>query len=306
MKPKIDAATAAEKYDSGLTLVQIAQEFDATEASVRRALLRAEQEGWVRPRLRPLSEVVLEKPLVHTLTEGSLAITADYHFPLTNYELLNRFLDDAAKLDVRALAVAGDWWNQDSLSRFDSKQDSAGLAEELEAGNLAMRRVLELFDTVYFTWGNHDARVHKTMGYKVPFATAMRMMFYDVPDKMLAKVQFSNLDHMIVQAFEYADRGQDTWYVCHPKTYSRRPLVTAMELSAIRGENIMCAHSHHHAYGWDRSGRYRLVEVGGFFDGSKVEYLQRTDVYPTWTNGYSFLDENNQLFLRGSGVALAP
>lgn len=306
MKPKVNDLEAAALYDDGKTHDQIALVFGATEASVRRALARAEQQGWVRPRLRPLTEVSLETPLVHTLTEGALAVTADYHFPLTNYDLLNRFLDDAHRHGIRHLAVAGDWWNQDAASRFDSKQASAGMESELEAGNLAMKRVLELFDQVYFTWGNHDARIHKQLGYKVPFTTAMKMMFYDVPDKLLAKVQFSNLDHLKVQAFEYADKGEDTWYICHPKTYSRRPLVTAMELAAVRGENIMCAHSHHHAYGWDRSGRYRLVEVGGFFDGSKVEYLQRTDVYPTWTNGYAFLSEDNQLTLRGSGVALVP
>jgi hypothetical protein len=65
----------------------------------------------------------------------------------------------------------------------------------------------------------------------------------------------------------------------------------------------MCAHSHHHAYGWDRSGRLRLVEVGGFFDRHKTEYLQRTDTYPHWQNGYAFLTSDNELVMRGKGVS---
>ena len=303
-KPKYLPAVYTALADEGYGPTEIARELgDVTEASVRRGLEKARKDGW-HPIIRPHTSITLEKPLRHVLaTDGSLAVTADFHFPVTDYEFVNEFLAECAQRNVKKLLIAGDFLNMDALSRFDHKQESAGLNEEITMANKAMRLILNQFDDVYFTWGNHDARFHKAMGYKVDFATSMKMVFHDLTDAQKERLHISNLDHMVVDAYEFPDLGEDKWFVCHPKTYSRKPLSTAMELAATKNMNIACAHSHHHAYGWDRSGRLRLVEVGGFFDREKVEYLQRTDSYPNWQNGYMILTESNELILRGRGVS---
>lgn len=302
-KPKYLPEVYTKFADEGLGPMEIARRLgDVTEASVRRGLEKAKKEGW-HPVLKPDGPILVEKPMRHFLTEGALAVTADFHFPITDYEFVNQFLADCSKRNVKHLVIAGDFLNMDALSRFDAKQESAGLQKELDSANRAMRLILNQFDQVYYTWGNHDARIHKTLGYKVDFVTSMKMVFYDVPDAMMERLALSNLDHMIVDAFPYSDGGEDSWYICHPKAYARRPLSTAMELAAIKNMNVACAHSHHHAYGWDRSGRLRLVEVGGFFDRHKVEYLQRTDTYANWQNGYMILTEDNEAILQGRGVS---
>ena len=302
-KPKYLPEVYTGFADQGLGPMEIARRLgDVTEASVRRGLEKARKDGWV-PAILPDGPTVIEAPMRHALTEGAIAVTADFHFPITDYDFLNEFLRDAASRNVGHLLIAGDFLNMDALSRFDHKQESAGLQRELDTANKAMRMLLNQFDHVYFTWGNHDARIHKTLGYKVDFRTSMLMTFYDVSDEQKRRLHISNLDHMIVDAFPMNDGGEDAWYVCHPKAYARRPLSTAMELAAIKNMNVACAHSHHHAYGWDRSGRLRLVEVGGFFDRHKVEYLQRTDTYSNWQNGYMILTEDNEAILQGRGVS---
>jgi predicted phosphodiesterase len=303
-KPKYLPEVYTRLADEGLGPMEISRHLgDVTEASVRRGLEKAKRDGW-HPRIKPDAEIVLEKPLRHYLSEGALAVTADFHFPVTDYEFVNEFLAECAQRNVKNLLIAGDFLNMDALSRFDAKQDSAGLTAELDMANKAMRTILNQFDLVYFTWGNHDARLHKALGYKVDFRTAMKMVFYDVSDKQKERLHISNLDHMLVGVTPmYELAGENAWYICHPKSYSRKPLSTALELAATKNMNIACAHSHHHAYGWDRSGRLRLVEVGGFFDREGVEYLQRTDTYPNWQNGYMILTEDNEVILRGRGVS---
>lgn len=303
-KPKHDWTEYAALADLGKGPEAIAKLLgDVDEKSVRRGLAKAEAHGWEPPKLSEPDPIILERSLKYTLTEGALAVTADYHFPLTDYPFLNQFLKRTAADGVKSLAIAGDFWNNDALSRFEYKQDTANLDVELARGNEAMIALLEQFDRIIFIWGNHDSRFHKALGYKVDFKTAMKMMFHEVPDRLLNKLELSNLDHFKVDAFPYADVGEDTWYICHPKTYSRIPLNGAIRIAAVKQCNILTAHSHHHAYGHDASGRFLVGEVGGFFDRHKVEYLNRTEGFPHWQNGYAILTEDNDLIMRGRKVS---
>jgi hypothetical protein len=294
--------------DTGLNHKQIAVRLgDVDETSVRRGLERAKLNGWTPPVLREPSPIILERSVEYVLSDsGALAVTADFHFPLTDYPFLNTFLRTCSANGIKNLAIAGDFWNMDALSRFEYKQDNANMQTELARGNEAMIAMLEQFDQVIFIWGNHDARFHKAMGYKVDFKTAMKMAFHDVPDKLFDKMTISNLDHFKVRAFPYADVGEDTWYICHPKSYSRTPLMGAIKIAAVKQMNVLTAHSHHHAYGHDASGRFVVGEVGGFFDRHKVEYLNRTEGFPHWQQGYAILTEDNDLIMRGRKVRYEP
>lgn len=239
----------------------------------------------------------LEKPIrIDSRKEGPGAVTADWHHPLTNYELVNSFLDHARDIGATNwLAVAGDWFNIDALSAFDFKQDGADLPKELEGSTLTMRKVLETFDRVVLSWGNHDARVHKALGYKVPFTHAMKMMFHELEPELMARIQFTNLDHI------WIDTEQGPYYVAHPKAYNQNPLTNARRLATIKHAHIITGHSHHTALGHDPSGKFVTAEIGGFFDASKTQYLQRTTSYPHWQNGYGFIEADGFLVVEGQG-----
>lgn len=239
-----------------------------------------------------MARIAVERPIVH---RGAAAIAADFHVPLTDHKYVGKFLEHCEQVGMQTLIVAGDFWNLDSLSSFDSKQQSAGLEREIADGNSLMRRLLGSFDRVLMCWGNHDARLHKTLGYRASFATAMRMLFHDLAKDELGRLTISNLDHVIVKA------GKRPWYVCHPKSYSSTPLTGARKIAAVKGMNVLTAHSHHCAIGYAADGVHVVAELGGFFDAKATEYLQRSTAFPLWTQGYALIDESGMIDVHSPG-----
>lgn len=268
------------------------------EASVRRGLRKAGYKPYLVPAgvIKQL-HVELEKPIrIDSKADGAGAVTADWHHPLANYGLINEFIDHARDIGATNwLAVAGDWFHIDALSSFDSKQATADLEKEIKASAMALAKVLETFDKVYMSWGNHDARVHKALGYKVPFTTAMRMMFADLDSSLMERVHLSNLDHI------WIDTARGPYYLSHPKAYASNPLVNARKLATIKHAHVITGHSHHTALGHDPSGKFVCAEIGGFFAADKTEYLQRTTTFPVWQNGYGFIDREGFLMVEGQG-----
>lgn len=271
-----------------LTNVEVGVHLGVSEAAVRRAF-----QGHHRPRLE--HRVEIEKPVRLGLEHGDIALAGDLHVPLTNWRFLNRFLADMKAEKVKTLGIPGDFWNADQASEFDYKQKAAGMADEKRIGTEVMTAMLETFDRVVFSWGNHDARYHKLLRYGLSFTETMRMLFCDVPDRLLERVTFTNLDHFWIDDGRFNDTP---WYVCHPKSYSSIPLTQARRLAAKHLCNVVTAHSHHHAVGHDVSGRFVCAEVGGFFDASVTEYLQRSTHFSNWQNGYAVVRADNTLEMR--------
>jgi hypothetical protein len=277
---------------------EIADQLGVDEASVRRGLRRAGYKPYLVPASAiSLLDTVLEDPIrIDSRKLGPGAVTADWHHPLTNYDLVNTFLDHARDIGATNwLLVAGDWFHVDWLSRFDFKQETAGAKKEIMASTITLEKVLETFDRVILSWGNHDARLHKTLGYKVPFSTAMRWLFEPVADELMARVELSNLDHVIV------DTAQGPYFVAHPKAYSSVPLTNARRLASKKLMHVVTGHSHHTAVGHDVSGKFVSAEIGGFFAADKTEYLQRSTTFPEWQNGYGFIDSDGYLIIEGQG-----
>jgi hypothetical protein len=302
-QPKHDPQAYVELKEQGLSNVRIADVLDVSEAAVRRGLHKAEQAGLIEPQYlvptyaQQRVAVSLEKPIrIDVAKDGPGAVTADWHLPLTDFPLVNTFIEHAREVKATNwLLIDGDFFNLDALSVFDFKQESGGLPAELYASTCTMSKLLETFDKVYFSWGNHDARVHRSLGYKVPFATAMRMMFHELDPKLMDRITLSNLDHQIVET----PRGP--YFVAHPKSYTSVPLSGARRLASVKLMNVITGHSHHTAIGHDPSGQFTVAEIGGFFDKEKTQYLQRSTNYPNWQNGYGFIDSEGYLTVEGQG-----
>jgi len=228
-------------------------------------------------------DIVLDKPIEFA---GNIMLTADWHIPLYDPSYVNNMLRTAKREDIKTLCIGGDFFNFDALSQYEPKQEDAGLEGELEEGIAVMRVLLETFDQVFYLWGNHDARMHKALGFAIRFREAMKLVFGGVGSDALDKITFTNLDHMWIHG-----HGEDPWYVCHPRTYSRAPLSGATKLAAKTNSHVACAHSHHCAVGYAVNGKHMVAELGGLFDYHKTAYLQRSTTFPTWQQGYGWLKD---------------
>lgn len=223
--------------------------------------------------------------------DKSYAITADWHIPLYDPDYVNTFIQDARNRGIRSLIVAGDYFNFDALSRFDPKQEGAGLGAELAEAEEVMRVLLESFDDIVYLWGNHDSRLHRALGFTIQFREAMKLVFGALGAEALNRITFTNLDHVWIG---------DKWYVCHPANYTRIPLSTARALSTKYECSVITAHSHHCAVGYGINGTNVVAEIGGLFDRHKTGYLQRSTTFPTWAQGYAFL-EGGRLCVQSPG-----
>lgn len=287
--------------DSGMTNYEIARELgDVDEASVRRGLAKVGYKPYLLPTaFQKKLSTSLETPIWINATksgDGPGALASDFHLPLTNWGLVNEFIDHARDIGAtKWLAIAGDFFNIDSLSQFDFKQPESSLHAEQYAGNTVMKKLLETFDKIYFSWGNHDARVHKALGYNVDFATAMKMMLFELSDEEMARITFSNLDHITIHT------AQGDYRVNHPKSYSAAPLTQARKMASKYLCHIVNAHSHHTAISHDVSGKFVCAELGGFFQANKTMYLQRTTSFAEWQPGYGFIDTDGYLVIEGAG-----
>lgn len=269
----------------------LADMYGVNESSIRRGLPLRGVKRFLVPEDQTFVErfqVDLDKP--YELPAQDVAITADWHIPLYDPAYANKFIKEARARGHKTLVVAGDFFNFDALSAYDPKQDSANLEFELQEATSVMKALLETFDTIYYLWGNHDARLHRALGFSIKFREAMKMVFGNLGDEALAKIKFTNLDHMIV----------GDWYVCHPANYTRIPLSTARTLAAKYTLNVITAHSHHCAVGYATDGIRVVAEIGGLFDRHKTGYLQRSTTFPTWAQGYAFL-EDGKLIVRSPG-----
>lgn len=289
--PNVNWEEAARlSTDKGWSNYRIADHFGVNESTIRRGL---KQQVQIDDLAFGGMDVVLDVPLEHY---GNLAVTADWHIPLYDPEYVNTFLTDAKERGHTHLVIAGDFFNFDSLSSYDPKQVDAGLEVELAEAKKVMRVLLDQFDTVYYIWGNHDARLHKTLGFKIQFKEAMRLVFGDLGRELLSKIRFTNLDHMWVRTPD----GMPDWYICHPANYTRMALNTAKVLASKYNANVITAHSHHCAVGYGVDGEKVVAEIGGLFDRHKTAYLQRSTTFPTWAQGYAFI-ENGRLIVQSPG-----
>ena len=295
---QINDDRAVELATIGLSNQEIADQLGCSEASIRRALRR---KGFTR-HLIPVDlesrfHVGLDKPLVYNNVDA--IVTADWHIPLYDPAYVNEMIETARTFGIRTLIIAGDFFNFDALSQYDPKQDDANLTREYYEGLAVMRVLSETFDRIVYVWGNHDARMHKALGFALQFKEAMKMVFGALGKDILSKIEFTNLDHMWLcfgeagklesgqQAYEAYDPAQ-RWYICHPQAYSKVALTTARAMSPKVNANVITAHAHHCAIGYAVDGKKVVSEAGGLFDATKTAYLQRSTTFPTWQQGFGY------------------
>ena len=226
-------------------------------------------------------------PLVDELRiSGNGVVSSDWHLPLTNYANAARLIESAVQHGATSwLLIVGDFFNLDALSRFDGKQKTAALEIEMEQASKLLVILLDVFDTIYLTKGNHDWRLMEKLGLHERFEQFIKILMPDVPREQLERIVVTKNDYAIV------DTPEGTWWCAHTHQYSKIPLSVPRELCDIHGMHVAAAHRHHHGITMSKGG-YMAVELGGLFDASKTEYLRKyTTTFPKWVPGWMILHE---------------
>lgn len=303
-------AKVAALFQRGLSDSEIAREMGyATVHGVRamrsRAGLRRERKGDViiedAPPPRGLFNLITEKrldvpkiklmPMVHA---NEMIVTGDWHVPTSNWDYLETMCQFGArhmKKGARRLALVGDLFNFDAISKYDNVSPPVSVNHELNAAETTLDYVMDVFDEVYFTMGNHDQRFTKLMAGTFGVERLQRLFV-----KHLESGRFKATD---LRQMETRSGGVD-WRLTHQHNYSRNKGIVAQQLCLKFQTNIISHHEHHVGSGRDVYNRYTWINNGMMGDYEKMPYVMDADsISPVMCNGFTFLRN-------GTGHLLTP
>ena len=232
---------------------------------------------------REPSPVTLVRDVIRL--EGDVAPSSDWHLPLTRYDLFENWLEAAYDAGIKTGVCAGDMVNLDYWSDHYPKQEGCSVEVEQEHAAYAVSMALDVFDELVICLGNHDERAVKKVGYSTSFDNAMRSLLHKLPSDKQKRIRITSRDYVIV------DTEEGEWRICHTKSYSKQPLAYPIKLALRHNQHIAAGHRHHLAQGYAPNGKM-VVELGGFYDASVTEYLDRyTNDFPEWQPGWWLLQD---------------
>lgn len=256
-----DGETFAALNAGGLSYTKIAAQYGVTKGIVGSCIAL-----WRREAAKDSDKfgvVKLGTPLnIHC---DNAVIVGDVHVPCTDYEFSRLVLYVARKQGVKTLIVAGDTFNMDSWSKYQAVVPAPKWQEERDAARVLFSEWVEWFDDIYVLMGNHDRRLQKWSGGQLGEADIFGMV------DSSSKVHTSNFGWMMVET------AAGEWRVTHSSQYSINQLTVAEQLALKHQCNVITHHEHHAAIGWDRYGRYVIVNNGALVDPAKLAYVVLDD-----------------------------
>lgn len=227
--------------------------------------------------------------------KGDFMLFGDVHIPFHDDDLLEKMMAIARKFGIKRGVIPGDLLEMDIFKTYPDKH--VAWHYEKTKTRQVLTALLSWFDLLVWLIGNHELRMWKRlqgMGEEE-----------DVFEIVLTKEM---LDHIKYSIYPYAIIN-DSWMVCHPKSYSRiqarnpyflgsKYLVKLIEEG--KGPNdqygIVAYHGHLGGEGTDISARFQVADGMTMVDPEKVMYQQiKIDTSPKWRPGFAML-LNNYLY----------
>ena len=230
--------------------------------------------------LKLIEKTKLEEPM--NIEADEVCIAGDFHVPFQDNDLVEKMIFTCHDDDIKTVIVNGDFLDCKNLSNFiDIQQTELTFNDEIEEAGKILKSLCKNFDKVYFINSNHEARFARKMEGNSDIRNLYSM--FD-----------GNLVHgkdYYVSLYDYL-KLNNSWYICHPNFYSRISLSIPRALASKYQMNVIIGHVHRLAIGKDDSGKFYVLESGGLFDPSKLEYLRNTSKNPSQTSGFVIIKNN--------------
>jgi len=203
-------------------------------------------------------------------------VLGDVEVPCHHVKLLELACEIAIKYNVNTLIINGDFVANDSFSSWaQSMAYKLSFKDETESAFQIIVNFLQVFDKVYCVTGNHERR----LAHKVDGEITIAELF-----SSRTGVEFSEYAYCTLVS------GGREILVAHQDNYSKQPLSVARELAAIYHKCIIAGHTHHQAQGFDRSGKYWIVDGGCARDPDRTAYKKtRVNTFPMWNLGFTLI-----------------
>lgn len=262
-----------------LTHQQVGMLFNLTQRQVANRIWtwQQTQKGMIQAEQPRAFDFDLGEPLALT---GDAVIVSDIQAPCTNLDMARLVIPVAQHHGIKRLIMNGDTINVDWLSKYPVKVTLPSAQQEIKAAAVLIEEWLHWFDEIVFLPGNHEDRFLKANAGNLEMRNLLQLITTD------SRVVTSNFDHLTL------DTPAGKWFICHGTNYSVNQLTVAEGLAHKYEANIIVAHQHHLAKGWDRFKRYVLIDNGGLFDQRKMAFATlRASKLPNMQNGFAVLQD---------------
>ena len=287
-----DEYALIEFFNQGAALGHIAKAMGRTLASVSEKTRQLRSIGWIR-----YHEPAKEKIEVQKLHDAYLsdqvhedflkvtgdAITAsDWHVPFQSKPLIAYLIKIAEKFKIKKLIINGDFFNMDSFSSWVNKIRGHDWTQfELRQAAQMFTLLLDTFETIYITKGNHEDRFIKVVEGQLGMKDIVRMVSDAKAEKRLIG---SDYDYCLLN---------NSYLVIHPKTYGGQGGKVPAEVAAIKHKHVISGHNHLWGIQFSKDGKYMGIDQGMAGDPKKIDYHQTSvSTAPAWQNGFTMIKDN--------------
>jgi len=225
----------------------------------------------------------------HEIAAESVVVATDMHIPYHDENLVARMLERASAEGVGALWLGGDVLDMPYYSKWDHPDLTATLERDFAILRAFIDAASQVFETIYWTSGNHEAR----------FFRALKLQTGMVGLARLAGLE-EYLEDGKLRVYDDPTITFGSWMFTHPAKYGKTPLSIPGLIADTHNVNLVSAHAHHFGMGVSPSGRFWVVESGGLFKPEYHEYKQRNinDLRP-WVQGYWIIRKDSPVPIPG-------
>ena len=197
--------------------------------------------------------------------EGDYALVSDLHIPFYDPLVLERLMTDSDKAGVRRLVICGDTFDLNSMNHKRGSNYQRKAQDDVEAARPVLKALLECFEEIQVFSGNHDDWIAQAMRDHFSTSFLFSSFFKEMP-----KIKWSKYGQADVMS------GGKKWKLLHGTSFSgANPLGPAKRYASQFQCNIVSGHQHRCEDGWDVSGNFRCVVLGGAYDPTRMSYLHR-------------------------------
>jgi len=243
---------------------ELARKYKVSERTIRRWRKKA-KESIPAPTTKVYDDFV-------TVESDKVMVIGDIEIPFHSTDTLEMACALARKYELDTLIINGDLVALDCFSTWvRNTAYKLTFKNEIEPALEILKIFLTIFNQIYIVTGNHERRLARKLDGEITIGEF-----------------FSNISGVTFSEYSYCilNSGGEEILVCHQDNYSKQPLAVSRELASIYHKHIIAGHTHHLAQGYDKSGKYWVVDGGCCRDTKYTEYKSiRVNTFPKWNNG---------------------
>lgn len=217
------------------------------------------------------------KPI--TIKDNNVLVAPDWHIGFHCRKKTRLLIKSGKDYGVKTLVIPGDYFDCDEYKKFIRLSFIDTFKKEKEMAAEVLRLLLKNFKQIYFCTGNHEFRwIKENKGL-----STVQDLFAIMGVR--GNYRVTTDDHITLFS------NGEKWRLAHPSNFAQSRLSVASRLANIYQCNILCAHGHQWNQGYSDSGDYQIVDGGGMFDMSQVEYLRKTSCFPAVHSGFYLIQD---------------